>query len=343
MDQDLENNIMGKVDILCTDLLSELDLNIDRMKAEHSSKGLLISGATIERVMLDINSIIEKYYSEILEYIRTLPLTNSSGLEEKLNDLVKIGLNKLNAVAYERLNIITAFVGKPDLYERMLPEVEGESTKSEQRFHNSLNVFVIELSKRKSSNTKPWEEEIAKIWHFATKGKRKILTFPIVLIFLLLPALAGLSDSYLKIWNKLSTAIYKEKSVPSKSESDVFNEWIIAIGHAKNEKKALELKASFTKTYLASGHVNKYNEPIWVNDIFHVRHPTEKGIWLVVIDAFSGESTEKQVEAGLDEMAQLAFSSRELTNTFGHYLYGSKVIFYKKNDFINTYGEIIGQ
>ncbi len=343
MDQSLVENIQGRIDILKIELVDDLDSNIKRMKAEHLAKGLLRSGATVKRVMEEINNLVDKYYSDIFQHIKSYPLMFSSGLEEQLQEKVDKGLSSITPLVYERLSTITSFVQKPDLYERMLPEVEEENSKLKKRFENNLNAFCIELSKSNESNTKPWEEETLKLWRFATKGKRKVLTLPLVALFILIPAIAGLSDSYSKIWQKLSAVVHQEKSVPSKSESDVFNEWIIAIGRAKSEASAKELKAEFTKAYLSSGHVNYKNEPIWVNDIFHVRHPTEKGIWLVVIDAFSGESTEEQVKKGLNEMKQLAFSSRELTNTLGHYLYGSEVIYYKKADFINTYGEIVGQ
>lgn len=343
MNQNLVENIQDRINILKQELIDELDSNIESMKREHSAKGLLMSGATIKRVMVEINNLVDKYYSDILQHIKSLPLGFSSSLEAQLKKKVNDGLSTIAPIANERLSAITSFVKKPNLYERMLPEIQEENDKLRKRFENNLNAYCIDLSKSSDSNSKPWEDEVLKLWHFATKGKRKVLTFPIVAIFILIPAIAGLSDSYSKIWEKISAAVSQEKSVPSKSESDVFNEWIIAIGHTKSETAAKELKNEFKKTYLASGHVNYKNEPIWINDIFHVRHPTEKGIWLVVIDAYSGESTKEQVKKGLDEMAQLAFSTRELTNTLSHYLYGSQVIYYKKSDFIKTYGEIVGQ
>lgn len=343
MDQNLVKNIKNRVDILKQELIDELDNNIDRIKNEHAAKGLLRSGASIKRVMKEINNLVDKYYSDILQHIKSLPLVYSPSLEAQLKEKVDDGLSAIISMANERLSAITSFVQKPILYKQVLQDVEEENNKFRKRFENNLNTFCIDLSKSNEPNSKPWEEEVLKLWRFATKGKRKVLTFPIVAVFILIPAIAGLTDSYSRIWSTISATISQEKSVPLKSESDVFNEWIIAIGHAKNESAAKELKTEFIKAYLASGHVNYKNEPIWINDIFHVRHPTEKGIWLVVIDAFPGESTEEQVRNGLNEMAQLAFSSRELSNTLGHYLYGSRVFHYKKSDFINTYGEIIGQ
>ena len=343
MDQSLIKNIQGRISILKSELIDDLDQNINRMKAEHSAKGLLRSGASIKKVMEEINTLVDSYYSDILEHLKSLPLKTSSSLAGTLNREVEEGLSVITPLANERLSAITILVQKPDLYERILPDVEGENLKIKNRFENNLDAFLIDLSNTKEQTAKPWEDEILKIWRFATQGKRKKLTFPIVAIFILIPAVAGLSDSYTKIWTKLSDIVHQEKSAPTKSESNVFNEWIIAIGHAQSESSVKELKGNFKKAYLVSGHVNFKKEPIWVNDIFHVRHPIEKGIWIVVIDAFSGESSEKQVKKGLDEMAQLAFSSRELTDTLGYYLYGSQVIYYKKSDFINTYGEIVGQ
>ncbi len=343
MDQSLIKNLQGRVDVLKGELIDDLDKNIERMKAEHSSKGLLRSGATIKKVMEGINNLVDSYYSDIFGHLKSLPLQVYPALEESLKQKIDEGISSILPLANDRLSAITSFVQKPELYERMLPDVETENSKIKLRFENDLNAYLIDLLNAQEQNTKPWEDEVLKLWRFATKGKRKVLTLPLVAIFILIPAFAGLSDSYSKILTKLSDIVQQEKSVPSKGESDVFDEWIIAIGHAESEKSAKELKSDFKKAYLASGHVNYKNEPIWVNDIFHVRHPKEKGIWLVVIDAFSGESSEKEVKKGLDEMAQLAFSSRQLTNALGHFLYGSSVIYYKKSDFIGTYGKIVGQ
>jgi hypothetical protein len=343
MEQGLLRNIQGRINILKNELIDDLDSNIERMMSEHSAKGLLRSGATIQRVIKEINSLVDSYYSDILAHLKYLPLKTSPTLEENLKQEIAEGLSSILQLANERLSKITSVIKKPELYEIVLPSMEAENSKIQHRFENDLNAYLIDLSKSQEHSTKPWEDEILKLWRFATKGKRKVLTLPIVAIFILVPAVAGLFDSYSKIWSKLSNIMKQEISVPSKSESDVFNEWIIVIGHTKSEKSAKELQGDFKKAYLASGHVNYKNEPIWVNDIFYVRHPKENGIWLVVIDAFSGESSEEEVKKGLDELAQLAFSSRQLTNTLGHFLYGSKVIYYKKSDFIGTYGEIIGQ
>ena len=346
METNTLNNIKDRVSILQTDLLSELDSEIHKMKAEHAAKGLLRSGNTIKFVMNDIARIVEKYHSELLLHIKSLSLTLTPALENDILEIVNEKLSDIKISAYTRLNDTASFVGKPDLYEKVLPEVEAEVNKSSQRFKNLLNGLSIELSnksKKNNSGSKPWETELAKIWHFLVAGKRKVLTIPLLFVLIFIPALSGIINSYGIFFESITLLINKKQSVPSKDESDVFNEWIISIGHSENEKKSKEMKSEFLKAYIASGHVNYKNEAIWKNDIFSVRHPTKEGIWLVVIDAFSGESTEKHVKKGLDELAELAFSNRELTNTLGHYLYGSKVMYYSKDNFIDTYGEIVGQ
>ena len=135
--------------------------------------------------------------------------------------------------------------------------------------------------------SKPWEDEVVKLWKFVTAGKRKFRSYPLLLIFVLIPALSGMTKSYSELISVTSSYFSSQKSVPSKAESDVFNEWVIAVGTAETEKKAKELRSSFKTVYLQSGHVNGNNEPIWINDIFYVRHPSEVGYWMVVIDALS--------------------------------------------------------
>lgn len=340
---ELIKNVEDKIGLLDDELISELDDSIRIMKADHSAKGLLKSGNTIKFVMDEINSTIEKYHFEIIKHIRSLPFSHSEKFEATVSEVVIDGFNRISVNAYKRLEEIATFAGRVELYERMLPEVMAEDRKSQERFKNSLNACSLELHNELNKESKPWEVELVKLWRYVTRGRRKTLTIPLLLVLIIIPASAGIIDSYKNVAEHLSAVLTSDKSIPSKAESDVFNEWIIAVGNTENEKKAIELKSKFIAAYISSNHVNYKNEPIWVNDIFHVRHPVEKGVWMVVVDAFSGPSSKSKVKEELNELALIAFSTRELANTFGHYLYGADVIYYAKNDFIGTYGEIVGQ
>lgn len=191
--------------------------------------------------------------------------------------------------------------------------------------------------------SKPWEEELAKLWSFATQGKRKIFTYPLLIIFIIFPSIGGIFNSYKEAWRAISSAVSPQKTVASKAESDLFNEWIIVTGYAQTEQSAKDLLEKIHDAYMNSGHINYKGEAIWRNDIFYARHPTEKEVWIVAIDALSGEATKETVETELGILMEHAFRDRESRNTFGHYLYGSKVEYYSKQDFIKTHGQLVGE
>ena len=73
MESKLLKNVEDKISLLRDDLIAELDESIRVMKADNSAMGLLKSGATVRAVVTSINSIVEKYHSEITYYIKGLP------------------------------------------------------------------------------------------------------------------------------------------------------------------------------------------------------------------------------------------------------------------------------
>lgn len=133
------------------------------------------------------------------------------------------------------------------------------------------------------------------------------------------------------------------QSIPSKAESDLFDEWVILVGHAESQEQAIQLRDEFKSAYDRSGHVNSDGDPIWTNDILFARHPQEEGVWIVAIDAFPGESTREAVRNEQNELWEIANQDRDSRNTLGRFLYGSQVIYYSKSASQDTYGEILGQ
>ncbi len=248
MEKNVISNIEAKISILETQLLDELDENIDKMKAEHSARGRLISDVTVRCVFTEIIDLHKSYYREILEHLKSITLSPSSRLEEQLSLLIEKGLLSIRPLAHKRLKQITEFVKSPNLYQNQIPKLEKEEEKLKRKFENDLNTFIIELSGSKMSSRKPWEGAIISLWNLTTKGKRKLLTYPMVIVFLLVPSISGLLDSYIKIWQTISDAFQSEVSVPTKSELDIFDEWIIVIGMTKLEVKAEKLKTQFKES-----------------------------------------------------------------------------------------------
>lgn len=136
--------------------------------------------------------------------------------------------------------------------------------------------------------------------------------------------------------NDSSVAIreYAEKriGIPTPYENDVLDEWVLVITKSEDENRAERLLSEFKTSYEKSG------EKLWINDIFLVRDPRESGYWLIVIDTFSGPSSQAVVLKELNRLQSKFKESRELRNTIGRWFEKAEVMFYSSEDFVGSYG-----
>ena len=150
MKSDIQQNYAEKLRIVVTELLSELDQNIKLMLAEHSRDGNLGSGDTIKKTMEYISAGNARFYQKALDHLFYLSPEYHQQLESEIQGLAKPAQNSFKQEALQRLKKSTEIARSPNLYERMLPDIESSMATDFAHFQNSLNSAVIALNQQQN-------------------------------------------------------------------------------------------------------------------------------------------------------------------------------------------------
>ena len=190
------------------------------------------------------------------------------------------------------------------------------------------------------SDEKPWESIWLALWRLTTGGRRRFITIPLFVLFVTMPAIAGFTDGL----GKLRAFFYKPPTAPlSRDEWDVYeqDEWVLVLDTTNTFEQANKEREQFKIDYSRLGHKNFNGQDIWSNDVLVVRSPRRAGQWLVVIDMYDGQSSRQEIQAGVDEMLQVASGDRDIANVTGRWLNGAAPAQMMKSDFIRLYGDIV--
>jgi hypothetical protein len=189
---------------------------------------------------------------------------------------------------------------------------------------------------------KPWEKILADLWKVATKGWRRFVTIPVFLLFVLLPALGGVLESYKKVVKVVIPYVIKPTTTLSHDEAELIKdeEWGLIVATAPSEPKAREARDEFKKAYIAAHHVNWRGQSIWENDIFVLRDPREKGRWIVAIDMFPGPSSREALQAGILEMINSEKGANVRGEPLEGWLNGAAPYRFTRAEFEKRYGRI---
>jgi len=189
---------------------------------------------------------------------------------------------------------------------------------------------------------KPWEEKLVAFWNWVTRGRRSWLSIPLLLVFVLLPALGGFVESYQKLYTYVAPYFLSKTTHLTPDEKDLLDqeEWGLIVARADSESNAEKKKSEFMEAYRKSEHRNAAGQLIWENDVLIVRDPREAGVWLVAIDMYPGSASREQLQQGVLEMIQ----SERVAGTRGEplqrWLNGSAPYRFTKVEFELTYGKI---
>lgn len=155
MDPEIRQNYIEKLRLVTLALLDVLDQDIKVMLAEHSSRGLLGSGATIKKTMDFIAKGNARLYQEALDHLRVLNPSFHPQLESEVEDLARVAQETFRRESLTRLKKSTEIARNPRLFERMIPEVEAAMDIDLANFQNSLNAVTLasKLSTSKSGTT----------------------------------------------------------------------------------------------------------------------------------------------------------------------------------------------
>jgi hypothetical protein len=145
MNIDSKQNFEEKIRLILIESTSTLEAKFKLMINKHAATGLLRSGTTIKETMNMISELTAKVYSEVLSYIDALNLKYYSSLEADISKLASDAQQKFKIETIAIFRKSTELVGKPKLFERMLPEVEAELANNLAIFQNNLNAKTLEL------------------------------------------------------------------------------------------------------------------------------------------------------------------------------------------------------
>ncbi len=196
---EIEENLKEKLRLLVSDLISTVEEKIRLMMAEHSANGMLRSGNTIKLTMDYISDVNKLLYKESINYLHEASLTYHPELELKVQKSVKVAHESYKKEVLAHFQTSTNIAGKPDLYLRMLPEIEAGMASDLAKFQNELNLISEKLRRNNEASrlkTAIWVIEgvlllasvsIASMWYKEPSGNYEPILFGIGCIMSLIP------------------------------------------------------------------------------------------------------------------------------------------------------------
>lgn len=148
MHPEIHENYKEKLRLVVDELIDNLDSNIRKMLAEHSAKGLLRSGATVKKTMSFIATGNASLYEAVVQHINTLELNYYATIEQDIQKLAEDAHGQFKSQALTRFMKSTSQVGKPNLYDRLLPDIEASMASDLAKFQNALNANVVTLKRK---------------------------------------------------------------------------------------------------------------------------------------------------------------------------------------------------
>jgi len=145
MHSEIKQNYIEKLRLVSLGLLEALDQDIKIMLREHARDGLVGSGATIKKTMDFIAQGNSSLYQAVLTHLSTLNPRFYPQLEPDVQALAKAAQDIFKKESLACLKKSTEIARNPQLYERMLPEVEAAMATDLANFQNSLNAAALEL------------------------------------------------------------------------------------------------------------------------------------------------------------------------------------------------------
>lgn len=189
----------------------------------------------------------------------------------------------------------------------------------------------------------PLEREITKLWRLATKGRRWV-AMTLVLVVALIPGLAQLITFYSSAAQSIWTILTPKTSELNEGEKEALDEWVAVISAWPTEKIAEEKKKEFKDSYVKyenqfrQGETGAYS--LWRDDIWVARDFRKENHWLVIVDMWTGPSSEASVSAELARISRLGNGNPEAENIYQTKFTHPTVICYSSESFEKAFGRI---
>lgn len=156
MQQDIKQNFIEKNKLIITELSKGLGKDIESMYAKQSMNGVLRSGMTVKNTMDLIVKKHHDFYQAVLAHLGSRELNYYLDLESDIQNLIVGSENQFRKDSLICLKKSTEMMGKPELFERILPELDNEMALNTANFNNTLNAVVLDKKFNSSKSTTIW-------------------------------------------------------------------------------------------------------------------------------------------------------------------------------------------
>ena len=146
MNAQTKEKFVEKGRILTSQHIAHLSDEYRKMSFEQSRRGMLGSGSTIDVTTKLISVESKSLYSNILEYVAEAPLQPSENLEGQIAKISEEIHEKFCQEALPFFQKSVEQTRKPELFDRMLPDLESKLAKNRADFQNRLNLLVQKIN-----------------------------------------------------------------------------------------------------------------------------------------------------------------------------------------------------
>lgn len=136
---------------------NNLHIEIDRVKAEMSYRGVLRSSMAIKRVtglcVETIKNRAQLVWQTLFRFITTSGISYSENLSEELKGLIVHHLPENLGDVRDHVKKITEIAGSPNMYERMEQELVSARNQALAKVGTEIDLFVHALKKKEAAET----------------------------------------------------------------------------------------------------------------------------------------------------------------------------------------------
>lgn len=151
-------NFSEKLRLATKQLLQSLESDYQIMLREHSRDGKIGSGDTISKTMKNIAKRNAELYSHVLNHLVALDPQFTNALEAEIQELAQTAQVMFKIEAIKLFRKSTVIAKSPNLYDRLLPDLEAGMAVDLANFQNALNTAILQIKHKTAARP------FAKVW-----------------------------------------------------------------------------------------------------------------------------------------------------------------------------------
>lgn len=138
-------NFREKLRLATRQLLEALQSDYKLMLREHSKDGKIGSGDTVSKTMKNISARHAELYTRVLNHLVALDPKFTNELESEVQELAQSAQVVFKVEAIKLFKESTVMAKSPNLFDRLLPELESSMAADFANFQNALNTATLQI------------------------------------------------------------------------------------------------------------------------------------------------------------------------------------------------------